>query len=76
MSVATTALVHWSSGSQITHARLRSPRLRAYRGFVLGVWYLLAADLSRLTILLTAIVLKMTRLKFAEREATRLSDDT
>jgi hypothetical protein len=51
--------------------------LTAVALFALGVWYaaVLAADLSRLSILLTAIVLKITRLKLAEREATRLSDD-
>jgi hypothetical protein len=38
----------------------------------LGVWYaaVLAADLSRLSILLMAIVLKIARLKLAEREAS------
>jgi energy-converting hydrogenase Eha subunit C len=46
--------------------------------FALGVWYaaVLAADLSRVTILLMAIVPKITRIKFAAREATRPSDDT
>ena len=45
--------------------------------FALGVWYavVLAADLSRLTILLMAIVLKIVRPKLAEVEATRPSDD-
>ena len=49
--------------------------LTAVALFALGVWYaaVLAADLSRLSILLMAIVLKITRLKLAEREP--MSDD-
>lgn len=45
--------------------------------FALGVWCaaVLAADLSRLTILLMAMILTITRVRLAEREATRLSDD-
>jgi hypothetical protein len=41
--------------------------------FALCVWYaaVLAADLSRLSILLMVIVHKIGRLKLAEREATR-----
>ena len=50
--------------------------LTAMALFALGVWYaaVLAADLSRLSIFLMAIVLKIARLKLAEREASRLSD--
>ena len=51
--------------------------LTAVALFALGVWYaaVLAADLSRLSILLMAIDLKIARLKLAEREAIRLPDD-
>ncbi len=45
--------------------------------FALGVWYavVLAADLSRLTTLLTAILLKIAQPKLSKIEATRPSDE-